>query len=88
MDLEKYDIFIDKTGTQAMLDLRTVHAWLGKKLDGNSTDEERALHKRVDDLIEDLTTQMQRLMTVVTRKILEEQDAAAAQKGERNAEHA
>lgn len=75
MDMDRYDIFIDKTGTQAMLDLRTVHAWLGKKLDGNSTDEERALHKRVDDLIEDLTTQMQRLMTVVTRKILEAEDA-------------
>lgn len=88
MDMDRYDIFIDKTGTQALLDLRTVHAWLGKKLLGNSTDEERALHNRVDDLIEDLTTQMQRLMTVVTRKILEEQDAAAAQKGERNAEHA
>lgn len=84
MAIKKYNIFIDSTGTQALLDLRTVHAWLGKKLDGNSTDEERALHKRVDDLIEDLTTQMQRLMTVVTRKILEAEDAAAAEKGGTN----
>lgn len=84
MDLEKYDLFIDKTATQALLDLRVVHAWLFKKIDGNSTEEERALHKRVDDLIEDLTTQMQQLMTVVTRKILEAEDAAAAEKGGTN----
>lgn len=85
MDLSQYDIFIDKTGTQALLDLRTVHAWLGKKVE---TETEQALHDRVDQLLEDLTVQLQREMTIVTRKILEEQDAAAAQKGERNAEHA
>lgn len=75
MDLEKYDIFIDKTGTQALLDLRTVHAWLGKKLDDNSTEQEQVLHNHVARLIEDLTVQLQREMTIVTRKILEAEDA-------------
>lgn len=77
MDIDRYDIFIDKTGTQALLDLRTVHAWLGKKLLGNSTEAEQALHDRVDLLLEDLTVQLQREMTIVTRKILEGQDERA-----------
>ncbi|CAG0960139.1 hypothetical protein MTYP_00683 [Methylophilaceae bacterium] len=81
MDLDRYDVFIDKTGTQALLDLRTVNAWLSKKLE---TEAERALHQRVEQLLEELTSQMQRLMTVVTRKILEAENAAAAEKGGTN----